>query len=87
MFVSQEYVLAHLTRRHGDHSSQVNGTLISVAPVKSVGAVTTETKHGMTEQEKSSLVEELREIKERLQRTERELNEERLSKDTQVIEL
>ncbi|XP_020603007.1 uncharacterized protein LOC110042031 isoform X2 [Orbicella faveolata] len=76
-FVSHEYVIAHLSRRHGEHSSQMNGMVISAAPVKSVGTVTVETKPGMTEKEKSNLEEELEMIKLRLQKTERELDEEK----------
>ncbi|XP_027059683.1 zinc finger protein DZIP1L-like [Pocillopora damicornis] len=77
-FVSHEYVIAHLSRRHGEHTSQVNGMVIStVPPVKSVGAVTMETKPGMTEKEKNDLEEELQMIKLRLQKTERELQEEK----------
>ncbi|XP_078380805.1 uncharacterized protein LOC144663667 isoform X2 [Oculina patagonica] len=76
-FVSHEYVIAHLSRRHGEHSTQMNGMVISAAPVKSVGAVTMETKPGMTEKEKSDLEEELEMIKRRLQKTERELEEEK----------
>lgn len=76
-FVSHEYVIAHLSRRHGEHSSQMNGMVMSAVPVKSVGAVTVETKPGMTEKEKSNLEEELEMIKLRLQKTERELDEEK----------
>ena len=39
----------------------------TVPPVKSVGAVTMETKPGMTEKEKNDLEEELQMIKLRLQ--------------------
>ena len=49
----------------------------TVPPVKSVGAVTMETKPGMTEKEKNDLEEELQMIKLRLQKTERELQEEK----------
>lgn len=77
-FVSHEYVIAHLSRRHGEHTSQVNGMVIStVSPMKSVGAVTMETKPGMTEKEKNDLEEELQMIKLRLQKTEHELQEEK----------
>ena len=82
--MSHEYVIAHLTRRHGEHSSQVNGMVISAAPVKSVGAVTMETKPGMTEKEKNDLEEELRLIKIRVQKTERELQEEKNLTQSQV---
>lgn len=84
-FVSHEYVIAHLSRRHGEHTSQVNGMVIStVPPVKSVGAVTMETKPGMTEKEKNDLEEELQMIKLRLQKTERELQEEKKLTQSQV---
>ena len=63
----------------------MNGMLTSVAPVKSVGAVTMETKPGMTEKEKSDLVEELEKIKVRLQKTERELSEEKKLTESQVL--
>lgn len=55
----------------------MNGMVISAAPVQSVSAVTMETKPGMTEKEKSNLEEELEMIKLRLQKTERELDEEK----------
>ena len=58
--------------------------VISAAPVKSVGAVTVETKPGMTEKEKSDLEEELEMIKLRLQKTERELDEEKKLTRSQV---
>ena len=73
-----------MTRKHAEYSSQMNGMLASAAPVKSVGAVTVETKPGMTEKEKSDLVEELGKIKERLQKTERELGEEKKLTESQV---
>ena len=73
-----------MTRKHSEYSSQMNGMLTSVAPVKSVGAVTMETKPGMTEKEKSDLVEELEKIKVRLQKTERELSEEKKLTESQV---
>ena len=67
-----------------EYASQMNGTLTSVAPFKSGNAVTVETKHGMTEQEKSDLEQELERIKERLQKTERELQAERKLTESQV---
>ena len=56
----------------------------TVPPVKSVGAVTMETKPGMTEKEKNDLEEELQMIKLRLQKTERELQEEKKLTQSQV---
>lgn len=55
-----------------------------VPPVKSVGAVTMETKPGMTEKEKNDLEEELQMIKLRLQKTEHELQEEKKLTQSQV---
>lgn len=52
--------------------------------MKSVGTVTVETKPGMTEKEKSNLEEELEMIKLRLQKTERELDEEKKLTRSQV---
>ncbi|XP_067042610.1 uncharacterized protein [Acropora muricata] len=82
-FVSHEYVVSHVKRKHVEYASQMNGMLTSVAPFKSGNAVTVETKHGMTEQEKSNLEQELERIKERLQKTERELQEERKLTESQ----
>ena len=65
----------------------MNGMVISAAPVKSVGAVTVETKPGMTEKEKSDLEEELEMIKLRLQKTERELDEEKKLTRSQVCHM
>lgn len=62
----------------------MNGMLTSAAPVKSVGAVTVEAKPGMTEKEKSDLEQELEKIKERLQKTESELLEEKKLTESQV---
>ena len=62
----------------------MNGMVISAAPMKSVGAVTVETKPGMTEKEKSDIEEELERIKLRLQKTERELDEEKKLTRSQV---
>lgn len=62
----------------------MNGMLTTAAPFKSGTAVTVETKHGMTEQEKSNLEQELERIKERLQKTECELQEERKLTEAQV---
>ena len=62
----------------------MNGMLTSALPVKSVGAVTMETKPGMTAKEKSDLEQELVKIKERLQKTERELHEEKKLTESQV---
>ena len=59
--------------------------LTSSVPVKSMAAVTVETKPGMTEQEKSDLERELETIKERLQKTERELSEEKKLTQSQVL--
>ena len=65
----------------------MNGMVISAAPVKSVGTVTVETKPGMTEKEKSDLEEELEMIKLRLQKTERELDEEKKLTRSQVFDM
>ena len=62
----------------------MNGMLVSSAPIRSVGAVTVESKPGMTEQEKSNLEKELEMIKVRLQKTEQELNEEKKLTESQV---
>lgn len=62
----------------------MNGMVISAAPVKSLGAVTVETKPGMTEKEKSDIEEELERIKLRLQKTEQELDEEKKLTRSQV---
>ena len=61
--MSHEYVVSHGKRKHVEYASQMNGMLTSVAPFKSGTAVTVETKHGMTEQEKSNLEQELQRIK------------------------
>lgn len=61
--------------------------VISAAPVQSVSAVTMETKPGMTEKEKSNLEEELEMIKLRLQKTERELDEEKKLVRSQVCNM
>lgn len=82
-FVSHEYVISHVTRKHTEYASQMNGMLTSAAPVKSVGAVTVEAKPGMTEKEKSDLEQELEKIKERLQKTESELLEEKKLTESQ----
>ena len=60
--------------------------VISTSPVKSVGAVTVETKPGMTEKEKNNLEEELKIIKLRLQKTEIELEEEKKLTQSQVCQ-
>jgi len=65
----------------------MNGMVISAAPVKSVGALTVETKPGMTEKEKSNLEEELEMIKLRLQKTEQELDEEKKLTRSQVCRI
>ena len=65
----------------------MNGMVISAAPVKSMGAVTVETKPGMTEKEKNDLEEELEMIKLRLQKTERELDEEKKLTRSQVCHM
>ena len=57
---------------------------MSSAPIRSVGAVTVESKPGMTEQEKSNLEKELEMIKVRLQKTEQELSEEKKLTESQV---
>lgn len=62
----------------------MNGMLVSSAPIRSVGAVTVESKPGMTEQEKSNLEKELEMIKVRLQKTEQELGEEKKLTELQV---
>lgn len=62
----------------------MNGMLVSSAPIRSVGAVTVESKPGMTEQEKSNLEKELEMIKVRLQKTEQELSEEKKLTESQV---
>ena len=62
----------------------MNGMLTTALHVKSVGAVTMATKPGMTEKEKSDLEKELEKIKERLQKTERELYEEKRLTESQV---
>ena len=62
----------------------MNGMLVSSAPIRSVGAVTVESKPGMTEQEKSNLERELEMIKVRLQKTEQELSEEKKLTESQV---
>ena len=64
----------------------MNGMVISAAPMKSVGAVTVETKPGMTEKEKSDIEEELERIKLRLQKTERELDKEKKLTRSQVCQ-
>ena len=61
--------------------------VISSAPMKSVGAITVETKPGMTEKEKSDIEEELERIKLRLQKTERELDEEKKLTRSQVYRM
>ena len=73
-----------MTRKHHEYASQMNGMLTSALPIKSVGAVTMETKPGMTEKEKSDLEQELEKIKERLQKTERQLHEEKKLTESQV---
>ena len=65
----------------------MNGMVISAAPMKSMGAVTLETKPGMTEKEKSDIEEELERIKLRLQKTERELEEEKKLTRSQVCRM
>lgn len=65
----------------------MNGMVISSAPMKSVGAITVETKPGMTEKEKSDIEEELERIKLRLQKTERELDEEKKLTRSQVCRM
>ena len=55
--------------------------------MKSVGAITVETKPGMTEKEKSDIEEELERIKLRLQKTERELDEEKRLTRSQVCRM
>ena len=60
---------------------------MSAVPVKSVGALTVETKPGMTEKEKNNLEEELEMIKLRLQKTERELDEEKKLTRSQVCHI
>ncbi|KAM7428249.1 Zinc finger protein dzip1 [Porites harrisoni] len=82
-FVSHEYVISHVTRRHEEYSKKMNGMLVSSAPIRSVGAVTVESKPGMTEQEKSNLEKELEMIKVRLQKTEQELSEEKKLTESQ----
>ena len=62
----------------------MNGMLTSALPIKSVGAVTMETKPGMTEKEKSDLEQELEKIKGRLQKTEQELHDEKKLTESQV---
>ena len=57
---------------------------MSSAPIRSVGAVTVESKPGMTEQEKNNLEKELEMIKVRLQKTEQELSEEKKLTESQV---
>ena len=52
-----------------------------------MGTVTVETKPGMTEKEKSDLEEELEMIKLRLQKTERELDEEKKLTRSQVFDM
>lgn len=82
-FVSHEYVISHVTRKHVEYASQMNGMGSFATSVKSVAAVSVETKHGMTEQEKTDLEQELERIKERLQKTEMELQEEKKLTESQ----
>ena len=63
----------------------MNGMGSFATSVKSVAAVSVETKHGMTEQEKTDLEQELERIKERLQKTEMELQEEKKLTESQVL--
>ena len=79
MFVSNEYLLAHLQRRHAEQ----NGQLTNGYP----GQPTKESCH-LRESEtviNGQLLQELNEIKERLASTERQLQQEKNEQQTEVV--
>ena len=79
MFVSNEYLLAHLQRRHAEQ----NGQLTNGYP----GQPTKESRH-LRESEtviNGELLQELKEIKERLASTERQLQQEKNEQQTEVV--
>ena len=79
MFVSNDYLLAHLQRRHGEQNGHlVNGS--SSQPVK-------ESCHSRNNDTaiNGELLQELKEIKERLASTERQLQQEKNDQRTEVV--
>jgi hypothetical protein len=78
VFVSNDYLLAHLQRRHAEQSSQLtNG--IPGQPMK-------ESRHARESDTmiNGELLQELKEIKERLASTERQLHQEKNESQTVV---
>ena len=81
MFVSNDYLRAHLQRRHAEQNGElVNG--FSGQPMKeSRRARETDTMIN------GELLQELKEIKERLASTERQLQQEKNEQQTEVIKI
>ncbi|XP_031548746.1 uncharacterized protein LOC116286378 [Actinia tenebrosa] len=78
-FVSQEYLSAHLARRHNDDGAHMNGYITSVKPVNIT--VSSKLANGEVDQDKLALVEEMKQIKDRLYATERDLMNERAARE------
>ncbi|XP_001624813.3 uncharacterized protein LOC5503868 isoform X2 [Nematostella vectensis] len=75
-FVSQEYLLAHLSRRHDDHP-------IANGSVKPMTVTSKPAENETAEAEKAALIEEVKQIKDRLYATERDLMNERNAREMQ----
>ena len=78
-FVSQEYLTAHLARRHSDNGAHMNGYITSVKPVNIT--VSSKPTNGEVDQDKLALLEEMKQIKDRLYATERDLVNERAARE------
>ncbi|KAK3730168.1 hypothetical protein QZH41_016005 [Actinostola sp. cb2023] len=78
-FVSQEYLTAHLSRRHGN-STHMNGYITSSKPVH-VDVSTKHVTNGEVDPDKLAMLDEMKQIKERLYATERELMNERTARE------
>ena len=81
MFVSNDYLLAHLQRRHAEQNGQLmNG--FTGQPMK-------ESRHARESDTaiNGELLQEMKEIKERLASTERQLQQEKNEQITEVISI
>ena len=72
MFVSNEYLLAHIQRRHSQHASQFIGGTI---PLKEASNDTHDRGRENDNQMNAELLQELKDIKERLASTEKQLQQ------------
>jgi len=76
-FVSQEYLTAHLTRRHNGDITYMNGHVTKQTEPVSPKHVT----NGEIDPDKLAMMEEMKQIKERLYATERDLVNERAARE------